>query len=464
MVIPLFEVTDPEQCINDQLQQFAGRESDSHSFVVTYPFRQYYLADEPTAILTAVVAFRKYGEKIALGATVTDRRDDIVERAATLEVGWENARTSAHGLALPWLELDAPILLEPIAIAKPWGQEIWFTGIERRGQSRVGDGSFQIPLPWLLSLAPQRLMGDERAEVVLLKILDPLPEPVYGDLYFEMHREKREIYIVTHVNTDAWPDGIGGIRMGFAQHKQHGVSETDFKNAYLSAVNNYRTIRRQIDDALDQCRHQAGIALDAPVSAQQTKEWLGELPDAWLKQEAQLRTEMEAFYALHPLAVGDVVKVPRRVPHSLQHGVRTIEFQTPVYERKILSFAQKVLTQAHWDTDEAMQDVELKTPPLCELELLTQDETHQRELIVSFEDFIVERIQLGSGAVLELNHNNVHRLVIGVVGETRVGEQLITGEQAMFIPSSHPHIVLHNVTAEPSTVLLAIPSSEKGQQ
>src|SRR5690625_7657891 len=42
----------------------------------------------------------------------------------------------------------------------------------------------------------------------------PLPVEVVGDLYFELHEEKREVYVVTSIDPQAWPEGIGAIRYG----------------------------------------------------------------------------------------------------------------------------------------------------------------------------------------------------------------------------------------------------------
>ena len=127
----------------------------------------------------------------------------------------------------------------------------------------------------------------------------------------------------------------------------------------MAAVYHYREVRERIDAELDQQRRQHGIAASAVVMAEQTRQWLAALPQALLTQEQTLRQTMDGFTALHPLAVGDVIVIPQRLPHALQHGVRTIEFQTPVYERQIVSFAQKVLTQNHWDTAAAMQITQL---------------------------------------------------------------------------------------------------------
>jgi hypothetical protein len=165
--------------------------------------------------------------------------------------------------------------------------------------------------------------------LTLLKILDPSSTPVLGDLYFELHEEKREVYVVTHIDREAWPDGVGYIRYGFAPERVgQFANEAEFRSAYLAAVQAYESVRRALDSL--------------PEGAEPDRELLA--------LEPVLREGMNSFTGLRALRVGDVVEVPLLVPHALLHGVRTVEFQTPTYERKILSFAQKVLTQDHWDT------------------------------------------------------------------------------------------------------------------
>ena len=80
-------------------------------------------------------------------------------------------------------------------------------------------------------------------------------------------------------------------------------------------------------------------------------------------EEKNLRQEMNSFTSMHTLRVGDVISIPTYTPHALQHGVRAIEFQTPHYERQILSFAQKVLTQSDWDTESAIANAVITSEP-----------------------------------------------------------------------------------------------------
>ena len=122
--------------------------------------------------------------------------------------GWtavlaDTREAAASGTNL--IHLDGPVALNPLRIAKPWGQEIWFSGIEQRGESTITQAGTTLLLSDYLSLAPKRLV--RRAAPLLLKILDPAPEPVTGNLYVETHNTKHEVYVVTEVDRGAWPGG-----------------------------------------------------------------------------------------------------------------------------------------------------------------------------------------------------------------------------------------------------------------
>jgi len=117
------------------------------------------------------------------------------------------------------------VKLEPVHIAKPWGQEIWYTGMEERGESRVHVGQQQVPISQYLNAV------QGHTDVLLLKVLDPAPQQVTGDLYFEVHEHKQEVYVVTHIDETAWPDGRGGIRFGMNQQlRQTFASDDEFRS------------------------------------------------------------------------------------------------------------------------------------------------------------------------------------------------------------------------------------------
>jgi len=324
--------------------------------------------------------------------------------------------------------------LAPTYIPKPWGQEIWFTGVEARGICCFGDGGARVPIPWLQAVMPDDSLGACGEPLVLLKVLDPVSREVTGDLYFELHEEKREVYVVTHVDCNAWPDGIGYIRFGFSPSAVAAAgSEAAFRAAYLDAVKTYEQIRREIDAA--------------PEAAG---------PDL-IRREARLRREMEAYTHLHPLQVGDVVAVPLLMPHSLQHGVRTIEFQTPVYERKILSFAQKVLTQGHWDTGEAVEQMRLFPPEQQPFELLVEAGGVRVERIVDFPDFEVRRIHIAADSAFDISVGETYGLVMLVQGQLSLEGRRFRSEQAFLIPGNQSLTLSPPEGVQTLVLLLALP-------
>ncbi len=419
-VIPVHPTADPESCLNRQIAAFMDSAEPECCFIIEYPFTQYYLPNNPVVQLLAAVVLRRpeaAEDDCSIASGIAERTADLLREFATAETAAQlKAIFTSHGNA--WFDLCGPLRLEPVTIPKPWGREIWFTGIEARGQSMLASGANRIPLPWLLSLAPQRLVSGLAQKLTLLKILDPLPEEVYGDLYFEMHEQKQEVYVVTHVDREAWKTGVGGIRFGFDTTKRaQFASDEAFRQAYLKAVKAYEKVRREIDSSLDEKRREEGIGLDEPVAAETTKRWQQTLPNALRVQEQQRRRAMESFTAMKPLHKGDVVKVPCFTPHSLQHGVRTVEFQTPVYERKILSFAQKVLTQSNWDTEQAVARMQLDNPVQPPLTKLASEQGVVVEQVVEFDDFRVYRVTLAAGACWRLDSPFAYAVVMSIAGE-----------------------------------------------
>lgn len=329
---------------------------------------------------------------------------------------------------------DLSIAMQPAHIPKPWGEEIWYTGMEDRGVAYAGHADKAVPLPWVLSALPSSLCNHHQQDLMLLKILAPRAEEVFGDLYFELHEEKREVYVVTAVDKTAWPDGLGAIRFGFDPERRAEYSDDDsFRQAFRQAVAEYEAVRREIDALLDE---QAG------QDVARREALLAELPEALTSQERRLRTEMNGFTALRPLRVGDVVKVPTDTPHALQHGVRTIEFQTPVYERLIVAFAQKVLTQSHWDTDAAVAKMLLDTPPQPASEILLDDSGVRVERIVDFADFEVQRYRVQPGSELVLPSPDQYSVIIVIQGTLPIGPCGLGPEQALLLPNTHPEVRL----------------------
>lgn len=321
---------------------------------------------------------------------------------------------------IPRLDPTQPVKLVPVRIPKPWGHEIWYTGMEVRGESGVAHDGGDILLSHYLKAAPNATNG---SPLLLLKVLDPDPRPISGDLYFEVHEEKQEVYIVTHVDSAAWPDGCGSIRMGMDQSLRKDFSDDGtFRAAYLDAVQNYESIRRAIDED------------NASLVA----------------EELTARAHMERFTAHRSLVLGDVVKVPTWTPHALQHGVRVVEFQTQTYERYIISFAQAVITQDHWDSSYAIAHMNLELPATDDFEHVAPGV----ERIARFEDFNVWRVDGALQTELTLP-DNIPYAVLMALGPTEVGNLRLDAEEACLIPFTALH---HTLVRSNTQLLLAAPN------
>ncbi len=388
-------------------------------------------------------------ERDTTHAFVTDRPLD------TPGPGHFHATAKRCGAAI--FSLEQPLCLAPVALAKPWGREFWYTGVEARGTSGVTDGRCTSPLPWVLAAAPQHLCGSAR--VALLKVLDPAPEAVFGDLYFELHDTKQELYVVTHIDRRAWPDGRGAIRLGMdAARRASYADDARFRAAYLAAVREYETVRRTIDGLLDDKRVASGVALDSTIPILLMQRWLDELDPLLIEDEHVRREAMDRFTQMRSLREGDMVQLPCGVPHALQHGVRVIELQTPTFERRILSFAQKVLTQDHWDTESAVAAMRLDSPALVEPRVLMREADCTIERVVEFDGVGTRRIRLTHGARLTLPKDLPYALCIGISGELSLGDVKLVAEAACLVPQSATNRTLINTGDQDAVCLLSGPN------
>lgn len=381
-----------------------------------YCHRQHYLPDAPELWLTV---WLHQDEDSLLVAIKESNHPQSTGRLSSFKKRAE-FEAFVRQQNLSTVDLRAPLQLETVAIPKPWGQEIWYTGIEERGVCSVAG----MPLSWLVDVFGP-ILGCNGSPL-LLKILDPHPAENLGDLYFEMHEEKIEVYVVTHIDETAWPGGVGAIRYGFDPEQVKAVGREQFLSNYVAAVEHYQIIRNQIDETL--LKRSNGKLPAEPV---QLKALLEELPVEMIAEEQRRRDVMNRFTQLQPLNIGDVVTVEKRVPHSLQHGVRVVEFQTPHYERYILSFGQKVLTQDHWDTHEALTRAVTEAQQIPEPEAVADGV----DLITNFDAFHVLRLRL-SDDVARLLDGKGYQIVMGVEGactiKSGIAETEIGTEQAVY--------------------------------
>ncbi|MEH6636451.1 MAG: hypothetical protein V7700_13075 [Halioglobus sp.] len=395
--------------------------------LVDFELQRYWLRDAQPLLLTALYCVSKGRVRVA----VTDQALSAERQCAV-----EQFECWVRRYQLASTEPGVPLELFPVSIPKPWGQEIWYSAVEQRGVCDFATTTGRTPIPWLQAVLPDNASGAAGEPLVLLKILDPSPQPVTGDLYFELHEKKREVYVVTHIDSNAWPDGVGYIRYGFDPQQLAGSGdEQTFRANYLAAVRAYEQVRRAIDES--------------PGAKEQEQELL--------ILERERRNQMDRYTHMRELRVGDVVVVPLLMPHALQHGIRTIEFQTPVYERKILSFAQQVLTQKHWDTAEAVAQMSLLAPVQQGFDCLLERDGVRVERIVDFPDFEVRRIHLEAGARLNMASLAEYAMVMVLEGEIAMPDGIYGAQRALLLPRGYSDGLVPANPAQAVVLLLAMP-------
>ena len=338
-----------------------------------------------------------------------------------------------------------PLRLEVLNIPKPWGHEGWYTGVEKRGVVKVTDEYGKTELPYALNLFKKQLLADYSATLILLKTLNPVAEDVVGDLYYEMHEEKWEVYVVTEIDKTAWPSGTGIIKAGLhpkkiAEYKQLNTenwSDVLLKN-FKHAISEYEKVRRQIDEST------------ADISTELSA------------QEQSLREKVAEFVGDCPVKVGDIVSFPVLKMHSLRHGIKVIEFQTPHYDRLIVMFSQKVLTQNHWDTAAALNKMLPEVYQQPELEVLHKSAGLLVERFVDFPQFTAERISLETGHIWDDQLGGQYHLLINVSGQAVVlpengNSVILNPEEALFLPVGMGSYQLKSIGDIPLIYLKAMP-------
>ena len=275
------------------------------------------------------------------------------------------------------VQTNLPFQLELINVPKPWGYETWYTGVEKRGVVKVLDEHGKTELPYSLNIFKNQILGDYPEELILLKKLNPCSEDVVGDLYYEMHEKKWEVYIVTEIDEKAWPEGEAIIKAGLDQKKintykkKHGNNWKNYLiKDFKKITKDYEVLRKKIDNCKD-------------ISSSKL-----------LSKESELRKKAADFVGNCYVKKGDIVSFPPFQIHSLQHGIKVIEFQTPHYERLIVMFGQKVVTQENWDSEEALDKIipNVYKPP--KLEILHKSSGILLERFVNFPNFTADRLSL----------------------------------------------------------------------
>jgi hypothetical protein len=279
-------------------------------------------------------------------------------------------------------------------------------------------------------LFPEPLLNGAGVQLLSLKTLTPVREEVLGHLYLEMHEKNREVYVVTALDPHAWPSGKGEIlaRLNpevisrYRERYGQNWSEPCLSD-FQEQIREYEKIRRELDQPLDRFQKEVGLSESEAISPEQMTELEHKLPEDLKPEEKKLRQKAYAHIGSVSVEVGDVVTFPALQVHSLQHGIRVIQFQTPHYERLIVMFAQKVLTQNHWDTDRAMDLINTEPYRLPEPQLLTEEDGYSEERIVDFPDFSSERIRMDENISRKYHCVGRSHLIVCVKGKLRLESQ-----------------------------------------
>ncbi len=385
-----------------------------------------------------------------------------------------------HRAAL--LSSAQPLSLQTAHIPKPWGYEEWYTGVEKRGVARIKTIEGSSELPYALSLFRQRYLRKHAEQLILLKSLNPAPHKSLGDLYLEMHEKKWEVYLVTKVDPLAWPSGVGIIKAGLHPQKVKSYRQSRGKNwlaPYLKdferSIAAYEKTRRRIDRLLDEMKKETHCDPSLPLPPESASQFLKKVPFSLQNEEKRLREELYHYVGDHPVRTGDLITFPPYHVHSLQHGIRVIEFQTPHYERLILMSGQKVLTQDHWDTEKALSLLKPEVYQCPALQDLEKTEEWQKERIVDFPDFSVERILIRPGGEYSDDTGDDYHLWVGVEGEGELlhsGNRIATSKESqsgrneilhaakgLLLPASLQKYALRNNSPASFLALKAVPRS-----
>ena len=315
-----------------------------------------------------------------------------------------------------------PLQLKMLKIPKPWGYEGWYTGFEKRGVVHVKDKYGETELPYALNLFKKQMLADDLESLILLKTLNPVAEKTIGDLYYELHEKKWEVYVVTEIDKTAWPSGTGVIKAGL-----HPDKIKEFQNKYgnnwkeillrefKSTVLEYEKTRRLIDDSQE------------------------DISKELVDKETILREKASEYVGDLPVKVGDIISFPVFQIHSLRHGIKVIEFQTPHYERLILMFAQKVLTQNQWDTENVISKMETEVYNPPKLYSIHNSEYLNVERFKDFPQFNFDRIRLKPKNTFENRLEGRYQLLIVISGQatlvTQTGNSLNLKEhESLFLP------------------------------
>ena len=320
------------------------------------------------------------------------------------------------------IQLEVPVPLKPTKVEKPWGHELWYTGMEARGESHVVTPQGDLPLSRFLTLSPEI---SRNTPIILIKQLNPHSEPMLGDLYLEAHHTKHEVYFVTNIDRGAWPQGDAKIRLGINQTiRSKYNSDNDFRQAYLESIEEYR-LAHDLED--------------------NTKESV--------QDKIRFRQKMNTFTNMVSVTEGTIIDVPPLIPHSLQHGVQVLELQTPTYERMVISASQPLATLENWDSEQAVNEISFSSATVYKQTKIERGFIP----VASPKGFEAWKIQIEPGDTHLFEADLAYGICVTIDGNSVIGELPQTKNEACFIPGSSLPIHFRNTAKVPAVCLVSGP-------
>src|SRR5690625_4658233 len=107
-------------------------------FALRFTCDQYYLPYVAAQLLVVHVAFcQHFASAPRSEAAILPYHTDLAHELEQLVGQRASLRAFAAAHHAAWIDLAAPMTLAPVQVRKPWGKEIWHTGVEARGQASV---------------------------------------------------------------------------------------------------------------------------------------------------------------------------------------------------------------------------------------------------------------------------------------------------------------------------------------
>jgi pseudouridine synthase len=381
---------------------------------------------------------------------------------------------------IPVIEPDKPIILSEGVLSKAWGAEIPFTMIEGRYVADVTDarGTKKSKLPDVLKLFPGSFGVDPEKNLVLLKLLKPGSQPRVSDLYLEVHWEKYELYVVTAIDENAWPEGKARIVCGLnaqlvAEYKaRYGEAWREkYKQDFRAASDRYK------DEIYEEYTSKApkdksfNDVIDKPEKT---------LRDEIERKEIALRDAVYNFAGYKEVSVGDVLVFPRGTVHSLRHGIEVAEVLSFHYERGILVPTLQPVTsfEGIWFTDTAFAVMEMSAYAPAEFKTVGGiPGQYAIEHLATFplrnQYFTTERISLEKDAgicdnTVSANSGKSYHLLMAIKGSLEISSpsgwkvELAT-KKAVIIPANNGSYTVKSSGGQPAVYLKMFVTSEEAR-